>query len=278
MSADRGILDRPAPDPDADLRYGELGHQRVDLFLPPAPPSAWVFLVHGGFWRAEWDRTHLRPLASALRDQGYGVALVEYARSGMPSGGWPGTFDDVAAGLAALRRYAHDQDAGERPDPDAQAGVGPGPGPRIVLVGHSAGGHLATWLLHQSAAAPGPAPVAGAVSLAGCLDLSMVARLHLDDDAAADLMGGSPDEVPARYEAGDPARLGRTPYPMVVVHGTEDEQVPEAVADAWWEAAGTPGRDVDVRLEGVGHFPLIDSSAPPFAVLTQHLARLSGRP
>ncbi|RIK15980.1 MAG: alpha/beta hydrolase [Acidobacteria bacterium] len=250
MTPDRGILDRPGPAPDTTLHHGDGPEQLVDLYSPASAPPAWVVLVHGGFWRAAWDRTHLRPLAGALRAQGYGVALLEYARPGMPGGGWPGTLDDAAAGLLAVRRHV-------------------GPDVPVVLVGHSAGGHLAVWLLHQDAAAPGPglSPVAGAVSLAGCLDLTLVAELDLDGGAAADLVGGSPTQVPDRYAAADPALLGRTPYPVVVVHGTADEQVPERVAEAWWEAAATPGRDRMVRLEGVSHFPLIDPEAPAHEVL-----------
>ncbi|AXH97130.1 alpha/beta hydrolase family protein [Ornithinimicrobium avium] len=261
MSPDRGILDRPGPEPDATLAYGGRPAQLVDLYTAARrTPRAWVVLVHGGFWRAEWDRAHLRPLAGALRARGYGVALVEYARSGMPGGGWPGTFDDVAAALLTVRRHV--------------GGAVP-----VVLVGHSAGGHLSVWLLHQDAACPGTdlAPVAGAVSLAGCLDLSLVAELGLDDGAAVDLMGGPSTEVPERYAAADPALLGRTPYPVVVVHGTADEQVPEQVADSWWAAAGTPGRDRLVRVEGVGHFPLIDPEDPAHGVLVAGIEGLLDR-
>lgn len=259
-STDRGVLDRPAPPPDQVLRLGDAEHQVIDLYLPAGPAApAWVVLVHGGFWRAEWDRTHLRPLATALRARGYAVALVEYARTGTAGGGWPGTFDDVAAALAAVRDHA----ATDRPAP-------------VVLVGHSAGGHLAAWVLHQPAAAParGRPDVVGAVSLGGCLDLAMVADLGLDDGAAVDLLGGSPAEVPGRYDAADPARLGRTPYPLVVVHGTADEKVPPAVARSWWRSAGTPGRDRLVLLDGVGHFPLIDPDAPAFAALTSQIGWL----
>ena len=263
MTADRGILGRTAPGPDRVLRYGPAGHQVVDLHLPAgdAPPPVWVVLVHGGFWRAEWDRTHLRPLADALRAQGYAVALLEYARTGMEGGGWPGTFDDVAAALSALRDHVASMSQGA---------------PALVLVGHSAGGHLATWLLHQPAAAPAPGrpDLVGAVSLSGCLDLAAVADLGLDDGAAVDLVGGLPSQVPDRFETADPARLGRTPYPLVVVHGTADEQVPVAVAHSWWEAAATPGRDRLVLLDGVGHFPVIDPEAPAFGVLTDLLTEL----
>lgn len=268
MTGDRSVLDRPAPGPDEVLRHGPAEHQVVDLYLPASRPAGWVVLVHGGFWRAEWDRTHLRPLADALRARGYAVALVEYGRTGMPGGGWPGTFDDVAAALDAVRRHVATRPEARTDDP--------GTGPRVALVGHSAGGHLAAWLLHRPEAAPAPSlpEVAGAVSLAGCLDLTAVADARLDDDAAVHLLGGSPTEVPERFAAADPALLGPTPEPLVVVHGEADEQVPVAVAHAWWAAAATPGRDRLVLLEGVGHFPLIDPEAPAFDVLTGELGRL----
>lgn len=269
MTADRGILDRPAPGPDRVLRHGAAPHQVVDLYLPDDGPVAWVVLVHGGFWRAAWDRAHLRPLADALRAQGYAVALVEYARTGMEGGGWPGTFEDVAAALGTVRDHAAGPDAPEGRD---------GRRVPLAIVGHSAGGHLAAWLLHQPAAAPAPdrPDVVGAVSLAGCLDLTMVARLGLDDGAATDLLGGGPGEVPQRFAAADPALLGSTPYPLAAVHGTADEQVPLDVARSWWRAAALPGRDRLVVLEGVGHFPLIDPSAPAFAVLAEQLTWLVG--
>ncbi|MFK5635791.1 MULTISPECIES: alpha/beta hydrolase family protein [unclassified Ornithinimicrobium] len=260
MSTDRGILDRPGPQPARTESYGPAPHQVYEVHEPSTAPRAWVVLVHGGFWRAVWDRTHLRPLAAALASEGYAVALVEFARSGMVGGGPPGTFDDVTAALAAVRR----EEAGALP---------------VVLVGHSAGGHLAVWLLHQPAAAPVPGygPVVGAVSLAGCLDLTTVADLGLDDGAAHDLMGGTPADLPEAYSLADPARLGPTPSPVVVVHGTTDDRVPVAVAESWWSAAATPGRDRLLLPEGADHFAMIDPASTAYPLLTGELARLLAR-
>ena len=259
--SDRAILARP-PLPPGDTRpYGREPHQVYEVFAPPADqrPRASLVLVHGGFWRAEWDRTHLRPLAAALAGEGYAVALVEYVRSGMPGGGWPGTFEDVAAGLSAVR-----------------ADLAPEAEDRVLLVGHSAGGHLAAWLLHRPEAAPevGAGQVLGAVSLAGCLDLAMVAELGLDDGAAVDLMGSTPVARPEDWSAADPTQLGPTPYPLVVVHGAADEMVPLEVARSWWSRCGTPGRDVLEVLEDVGHFALIDPSGPCWPVLLGRLEAL----
>lgn len=253
-SADRSALDRPAPPPDRVGSYGPGPEQVYDVYLAPGgDPRAWVVLVHGGFWRAEWDRTHLRPLARALADDGYAVALVEYVRTGMPGGGWPATGEEVAAALGAVR--------GQEAD-----------GLPVVLVGHSAGGHLAVWALHR----PEAEGVAGAVSLAGCLDLRLVHELGLDGGAALDLLAGPPETDPAAWAGADPARLGRTAYPVVVVHGDQDEMVPLEVARSWWERAGTPVRDRLVVLPGVTHFPLIDAEGPHLGLLLTQIEGLLG--
>lgn len=252
----RDVLDRWAP-AGRELRYGPAEHQVYEVFDAVGPatpgPRGLVVLMHGGFWRAAWDRVHLRPLAHALATEGYAVALPEYARTGMDGGGWPGTFDDAARALATVRG-TH------------------GRGLPVVVVGHSAGGQLAVWLLHQRAADG----VSGAVSLAGVLDLRLAARLRLDDGAVQDLLGGGPGQVPDRYAATDPASLGPPPYPVVVVHGTADVQVPSEVSEGWWEAAGTPGRDELVELPGVDHFALVDPRGQAFATLTGAVQRLTG--
>lgn len=248
---DRAILDHPPLPPGRTVAYGPRPEQVYEVHGDPATARGWLVLVHGGFWRAAWDRAHLRPLASALALEGYAVALVEYVRTGMEGGGWAGTAGDVRAALAAVRAEA-------------------GSDAPVALAGHSAGGHLAVWLLHQ----PEAEGVRGAVSLAGCLDLAMVARLALDDGAAVDLVGGTPRTHPAAYALADPARLGPTAYPVVVVHGTADEAVPVEVATSWWRACATPGRDALVLLEGVSHFPLVDPGSATYPVLLDHLGRL----
>ncbi len=103
----RAVLSRPAGPPDRVLRYGPGPDHVADLRFPAWERSgergaALIIFLHGGFWRAAYDRTHAGPLAAALAAEGFAVCTPEFRRIGQPEGGWPGTFDDVAAAVDAL--------------------------------------------------------------------------------------------------------------------------------------------------------------------------------
>jgi pimeloyl-ACP methyl ester carboxylesterase len=73
------VLDRPAPPPDLTLRYGPLPEHVVDIRFPPAVPgrpAPLIVLIHGGFWRPAYDRTHLGPMGQALTAATHVVSLA----------------------------------------------------------------------------------------------------------------------------------------------------------------------------------------------------------
>ena len=255
MPADpRDVLTRPAPAPDATVAYGDHPEQLADLRRPAGtgPARPLVIVVHGGFWRAEYDRSHTGPMAAALAALGYPVAQVEYRRTGQPDGGWPHTLTDVLTGVAALPELA------AAVMPDRVAPVPP------ILVGHSAGGQLALYV-----AAHAPTTVGGLLALAPVADLAEAYRLDLDAGAVAALLGGGPADVPDRYAAADPSALVPVRVRSVVVHGTLDRQVPVTMSRAWVAAARAAGSPVTlVELPECEHFGLIapDSAAWPRVV------------
>lgn len=214
----------------------------------PATGAPLVVLLHGGFWRAAYDLSLMRPLAAALATDGYAVWNVEYRRVGMPGGGWPGTLDDVGAAIDAAVA----------------------PGAPVVLVGHSAGGHLALW------AAAGR-PVAGVVSLAGVADLGAGARDRLGAGAVQELLGGGPQEVPERYAAASPRALLPLGPRILLVHGDADDAVPVSQSRDFAAAAAAAGDRVElVDLPGVDHMSLIDPAGPGWAAVRSRLAGLAG--
>jgi len=245
-------------EPDRTLSYGPLPEHVVDLRLPVGVgPAPLVVVVHGGFWKAEWDRAHAGPQSAGLAAAGHVVATVEYRRVRMAGGGWPGTLDDLALLTDTV--------------PALVAAAVPGrvDEARTVLVGHSAGGHLVTWAASRHQLPPSspwhraePLPVS-VVSLAGVLDLTLAAALGLGGDATQALLGGGPDERPERYAAADPARLLPTGVPTVLVHGTLDEAVPLEVSRSYAAAAAAAGQQVTLHeLAGTDHMALVDPTSP----------------
>ncbi|MEV0650672.1 prolyl oligopeptidase family serine peptidase [Phytomonospora sp. NPDC050363] len=237
----RDVLGRAAPGGEV-VHYGPLGEQVVEFWRGGS--RGLVVFAHGGFWRAEYDRSHVRPLCDDLAGRGYTVAAIEYRRTSPGVLGWPSTFEDVAAAVAAAPGLSG---AGELP---------------MVLAGHSAGGHLALW------AASGRSGVAGVLALAPVADLAAAHAEDLDGGAVADLLGGSPEEQPERYAAADPMGLPYT-APAVLVHGDADEQVP--LGQSYQFTARTGAKLVE--LPGADHYDLID---PESAVWPAVLAELDG--
>src|SRR5262245_48319205 len=153
----------PSIPADHRLSYGSDPAHFGDLYLPSQPgPHPVVVLVHGGCWRAQYDLAPLGQLCVALVGEGLAVWNVEYRRLGN-GGGWPTTFLDVAAAADALGGIA------------GQYGLDLA---RVVVMGHSAGGHLALWLAGRRRLPPesplfaaAPLPLRGVVAIAGVPDL-----------------------------------------------------------------------------------------------------------
>src|SRR4051812_21943051 len=122
------------PQAPADLRiaYGTEPAQVIDLFLPKGRgPHPVVILLHGGCFLAEYKGlAETSGIAVDLARRGYAVWNVEYRKLGEPGAGYPGTFQDVASAVDALRAQAPKYGLDLR---------------RVIAIGHSAGGHLALW-------------------------------------------------------------------------------------------------------------------------------------
>jgi acetyl esterase/lipase len=257
------VLTRPAPPPDLMIRYGTGPEHVADVRLPKrrtasaARPAPFVIFLHGGFWRVAYDRSHTGPMATALAAAGYVVCVPEFSRTGQPGGGWPGTFDDVAAAV-------------DRSPALARKATGPGviaDGPAL-LAGHSAGGHLALWaagrhLLGPDSAWPSVPRARGVVVLAGVSGLADCYDQGLGSGAAAALMGGGPADFPRRYREADPAVMLPLGCPVRLVHGSLDDVVPAAMSRHY---AGI-GRAADddtaaTEVPGASHVDLIDPLSP----------------
>jgi acetyl esterase/lipase len=224
------LSDPPPPAADARLVYGPEPLQFGDLRR--AERDALAIVLHGGSWKATYNLIHLGHLCLALREAGVATFNVEYRRVGDPGGGWPGSLEDVLLAVDFARSLAQ----------------------RLLLVGHSAGGHLA--LL---AAARQKLPV---VALAAVSDPATWAT-----DAVEAFCGCEPPR------AGSPLAQLPLGVPQVLVHGTLDDVVPFEQSVRYGEAA--PGEVELIPLDGAGHFEPIDPLSPQWPVVGAAIERFS---
>ncbi|MFJ7592740.1 alpha/beta hydrolase [Streptomyces sp. NPDC097617] len=271
----------PAVAPDVTAAYGEHPDHVVDFYAPRGEtrgPAPLVVLLHGGAWRAPYDRQHVTPFADFLARRGFAVANVEYRRgSSLPhqnaegpvAGRWPETFDDVAAAMDALPALA----SAALPQADVR---------RTVVTGHSAGGHLALWAAARHVLPydspwrlPAPPKLRGVVALAPIADFAVAEELGVCGGASAQLLGGA-DHWEERLPCADPAALLPTGIATAVVQGRDDIVVPQQVAEAYVAAAAQAGETVGLTLlDAVGHFPLIDPAADACAVVAEEISQLA---
>ncbi|WP_285644322.1 alpha/beta hydrolase [Lentzea sp. NBRC 102530] len=272
------------------IAYGSLPSQFGVLHLPAGSgPFPVVVMVHGGWWAAMWDDTAVQPLISDLVGEGYAVWSVEYRRMGEAGAGWPGTFSDIAAAVDFVGSL------------DAPLDLS-----RVAVVGHSAGGHLATWTAHRGALPAGvvgaepSVALVGVVSVAGVLDLVAADGARLGTELA-DLsrepprgapgpsgpdfwplvaagvgegmtrffVGTSAVADPGLYALVSPAEMGDAGVPVLAVHGSADEVIPQefsrtyAARHALGEFVDSPGGD---------HFSVIEPDSHAWSVARKWLA------
>ncbi|MEU3642772.1 alpha/beta hydrolase [Lentzea sp. NPDC034063] len=271
------------------IAYGTEPSQYGVLHLPSGDgPFPVVVMIHGGWWAAMWDDTAVQPLIADLVDQGYAVWSIEYRRVGEPGGGWPGTFEDVARAVDLVAELKAPLDL-----------------QRVAVVGHSAGGHLATWTAHRATLPDGVVGarprvrLVGAVSIAGVLDLVSAdnARLgtelaDLDGEPPSGapgpsepdawpivaagvgngmtrlLLGASAVEDPDLYAVTSPVEMADGGVPVLAIHGAADEVIPAEFSRTY---AKSHALAEFVESPGGDHFSVIEPDGHAWTVARKWL-------
>jgi acetyl esterase/lipase len=232
---------------DHIIAYGEAPEQFGELRLPKSSgPHPVVVFIHGGCWLNKYGVDHIAAASRALADEGYAVWSPEYRRVGDTGGGWPGTFEDLSKSIRILAELAGGYSL--RLD-------------HVIVVGHSAGGHLALWLAAQTT---NPLPLRGVISLAGITDLRAYEALANDcASSLPDLLGGTSLEQADRWAKVDPVRLLPLAIPSIFIHGELDDIVPLAQSEHM-------GGTLHV-VKGGGHFDMLSPYSEAFKIMCQAL-------
>jgi acetyl esterase/lipase len=249
---------RRAHPADVRLTYGSAPSQFAELRLPAGRgPHPTVLLLHGGCWLSAYGVDHVAGIAESLRQSGFAVFAAEYRRVGEEGAGVPGTFDDVRAAYDSLRaiapRYSLDT-------------------ARVLLMGHSAGGHLALWLASEAGVR-----VRGVIGLAAVTSLEEFAAPSGCGSAVPRLMGGArdaDDELSVvRYAAASPVARAGAPQgtTVLLVVSDADRVVPITQAQAYLTRFP---RTESLQVSG-GHFDLVAPWTSAWARVRARLLQLA---
>jgi acetyl esterase/lipase len=242
------ILEIAPPKPDLRVAYGSGRDHYLDLRFPRngqgKGPYPLVINIHGGFWRTKYTLDHASHLCAALTAKGVVTANLEYTRGDDQRCAWPYALQDLRCAYRFLAERACQFEAARE---------------RVVVMGHSSGGHLALCL-----AAYEP-EITRVITLAGIADLQLAYDLHLSDDAVVRFLQGTPAEASNNYRDADPMQLSLSTAQQWLVHGLCDDVVPTMFSRRYVAAkyrdAPAEMRPRLIEIPRAGHFDIIDPTS-----------------
>ncbi len=237
-----------------DVAYGASSAETLDIFPTPRANAPVFVFIHGGWWRAFDKRDHSF-IAPAFTQAGALVVLPNYALCPAV------TIETIALQLTRALIWTYRNAALYGGDPQ-----------RIVVAGHSAGGHLATMMLScdwRAIDSKLPARlVRGALAISGLFDLE---PLRHTPYLKADLR-----LTPASVQRLSPVRFPRPSGPLYATAGAlESEEFlrqNRAIREAW----GAKSVPVCETVSGTNHFDVLHALADPQSPLHARALQLLG--
>jgi len=224
-----------------DLPYGETERTKWDLFPAAEPTSPCMVFIHGGYWQ-RGSRDIVSVVAEGVRPLGWSVAFPGYDLTPHV------TLTEIVAQIHQSLDWL------------AQHGPDHGIAGPIIVVGHSAGGHLAAMALSHKAVKAGLA-ISGVFELGPLRDTPLNDALRLTDEEVAEL---------------SPLRLPVVDKPMGIAYGTDE--LPALLEDARRlharrGNAHAPGPLIPVVH--ANHLTILDELQAPDGLLTRAVLDLA---
>lgn len=233
--------------------YGSDSQQFAHLYKPKyAKNLPIIVVIHGGYWKDNHsvESYPTRAIVDYLQNFEVAVWDLEYRRMNVIGENikapWPAAFKDVAEGIDYLQTIADDESL------DLS---------RVLLIGHSAGGHLATWAASRKNITRDselyyekPLAIQKVISIAAILNLFAVNDVDQPEQVLR-LMGGDAKTKAYRYRACDPSTLYSEDINLTVVHGLQDSCVNIKQAQHYCDNAA--GNVEHVIMPKADHFSML---------------------
>ena len=239
------VLEQPFNEPSGQLVYGDDENQKV-MYWSRTHATADIVFIHGGCWLSAYDIKHTYAMSSALNEAGYSVYSIEYRRTGDTGGGWPTTFNDIQRGFSEVLTHR----TSKRP---------------LVVMGHSAGGHLGLLLASRENFKQ---QIDGVIGLAAITDINAYAQgANSCERVTADFMGGAPQQRADAYRDANPINYPAHSNTMLLQGGAD-----RIVAPSY--AAKLPRAAVKI-VPKAGHFDWVHPNTKAFITLLDTLEQLT---
>jgi arylformamidase len=232
-----------------DVRYAAGPRCCLDVFPAAAGAPVFVF-IHGGYWRA-LDRKMFAFLAEPFQAAGITVVMPSYDLAPAVQ------VADILAEMRAAVAWA-------------VAKLAPS---RLVVGGHSAGGHLAAMLAIEQAERGDTGPISALVGVSGAFDLVPLLRTSINHDV--NLTRADAEQMsPLHRLAALPATAKLMPL-LAVVGGGETDGFKAWTHDFYraWRDRGAPGTAIEP--DGLTHFTILEPLADARSDITQHIVTMA---
>ncbi|TMP00189.1 alpha/beta hydrolase [Pseudoalteromonas sp. S3260] len=230
-------------------QFGQLFRPQNDAFLSV------VIVVHGGYWKDNHslDSYPTKQIVAYLANKNVAVWNLEYRRMNSVganvSAPWPSIFNDVAQGIDFLTTLATEHKLDLR---------------NVMIIGHSAGGHLATWAASRGMIDKNSAlykaeylAIKTVIAIAGVLDLRRRNDLGQPQQIVK-LLAGEFADGHSRIKNCNPAQLIDNSVKYIIMHGDKDKEVNIKQAISFVSSSNEANIVFHV-LAGIDHFTMFPS-------------------